>query len=166
MNETAQNFPKARERLEDLKRNGGKAAMKPRERISRSKVGKQNEGECAVMWRHTLTRMVDWQTWDRIMTYGYEEMGLQKYHWMGERKGNIRGMDGANMKEWRKGWSRFMRTFFALAFWQQWAFWDIHYVLFLFLICSAGMDRYGVSCLLLLYGGKKRHASILVQGHR
>lgn len=46
---TAQNFPKARERLEDLKKNGGKGAMKTRERISRSKVGKQNEGECAVM---------------------------------------------------------------------------------------------------------------------
>jgi hypothetical protein len=46
---SAQNFPKARERLEDLKRNGGKSTMKSRERISRSKVGKQNEGECAVM---------------------------------------------------------------------------------------------------------------------
>jgi TPR repeat protein len=45
----AQNFPKARERLEDLKKNGGKGSGKPRERISRSKVGKQNEGECAVM---------------------------------------------------------------------------------------------------------------------
>ncbi len=44
----AQNFPKARERLEDLKRGGGKAGPK-RERISRSKVGKQNEGECSVM---------------------------------------------------------------------------------------------------------------------
>ena len=46
---SAQNFPKARERLEDLKKNGGKGGMKARERISRSKVGKQNEGECAVM---------------------------------------------------------------------------------------------------------------------
>ncbi|KAJ5053710.1 uncharacterized protein L3040_000001 [Drepanopeziza brunnea f. sp. 'multigermtubi'] len=45
----AQNFPKARERLEDLKRGGGKAGPTSRERISRSKVGKQNEGECAVM---------------------------------------------------------------------------------------------------------------------
>ncbi|KAF8864668.1 hypothetical protein BDZ45DRAFT_737234 [Acephala macrosclerotiorum] len=44
----AQNFPKARERLEDLKRGGAKAGPK-RERISRSKVGKQNEGECSVM---------------------------------------------------------------------------------------------------------------------
>ena len=46
---TAQNFPKARERLEDLKRNGGKGGMKARERISRSKVGKQQEGECVLM---------------------------------------------------------------------------------------------------------------------
>ncbi|CZT50926.1 related to protoplast regeneration and killer toxin resistance protein [Rhynchosporium secalis] len=45
----AQNFPKARERLEDLKRGGGKAGMKARERISRSKVGKHNEGECSIM---------------------------------------------------------------------------------------------------------------------
>lgn len=45
----AQNFPKARERLEDLKRGGSKAGPKARERISRSKVGKQNEGECSVM---------------------------------------------------------------------------------------------------------------------
>jgi hypothetical protein len=45
----AQNFPKARERLEDLKKGGGKAGLKSRERISRSKVGKQNEGECSVM---------------------------------------------------------------------------------------------------------------------
>ncbi|KAF4628373.1 hypothetical protein G7Y89_g9778 [Cudoniella acicularis] len=45
----AQNFPKARERLEDLKRGGKNGALKARERISRSKVGKQNEGECAVM---------------------------------------------------------------------------------------------------------------------
>ncbi|KAE9380079.1 hypothetical protein N431DRAFT_324302 [Stipitochalara longipes BDJ] len=45
----AQNFPKARERLEDLKKGGSKAGLKARERISRSKVGKQNEGECAVM---------------------------------------------------------------------------------------------------------------------
>lgn len=45
----AQNFPKAREKLEDLKRNGNKATNRPRERISRSKVGQQNEGECTVM---------------------------------------------------------------------------------------------------------------------
>ncbi|KAH8654599.1 hypothetical protein BGZ60DRAFT_435723 [Tricladium varicosporioides] len=45
----AQNFPKARERLEDLKRGGKNGALKARERISRSKVGKQNEGECVVM---------------------------------------------------------------------------------------------------------------------
>jgi TPR repeat protein len=45
----AQNFPKARERLEDLKKGGSKPALKSRERISRSKVGKQNEGECSVM---------------------------------------------------------------------------------------------------------------------
>jgi len=45
----AQNFPKARERLEDLKKGGSKASLKSRERISRSKVGKQNEGECSVM---------------------------------------------------------------------------------------------------------------------
>ncbi|ELR07057.1 hypothetical protein GMDG_08234 [Pseudogymnoascus destructans 20631-21] len=44
----AQNFPQARERLEELKRSGGKG-LPNRERISRSKVGKQNEGECAVM---------------------------------------------------------------------------------------------------------------------
>lgn len=39
----AQNFPKARDRLEELKRGGGKAVLRSRERISRSKVGKQNE---------------------------------------------------------------------------------------------------------------------------
>ncbi|EHL00984.1 putative Chitin synthase regulatory factor 3 [Glarea lozoyensis 74030] len=42
----AQNFPKARERLEDLKRGGSKGAAKQRERISRSQ---QKDGECAVM---------------------------------------------------------------------------------------------------------------------
>lgn len=46
---SAQNFPKARERLEDLKRGGSKPQLKSRERHSRSKVGKQNEGECSVM---------------------------------------------------------------------------------------------------------------------
>jgi len=45
----AQNFPKARERLEDLKKGGSKPQLKSRERISRSKVGKHNEGECTVM---------------------------------------------------------------------------------------------------------------------
>jgi TPR repeat protein len=45
----AQNFPKARERLEDLKRGGPKGQLRSRERVSRSKIGKQNEGECAVM---------------------------------------------------------------------------------------------------------------------
>ncbi|CAJ2504546.1 Uu.00g119400.m01.CDS01 [Anthostomella pinea] len=44
----AQDFPKARERLEDLKRSG-KSGPRPRERISRSKIGKQQEGECSVM---------------------------------------------------------------------------------------------------------------------
>ncbi len=43
----AQNFPKARERLDDLMR--GDAKQQTRERISRSKVGKQHEGECLVM---------------------------------------------------------------------------------------------------------------------
>lgn len=47
---TAQNFPKARERLEDLKRTGGKnTGPRARERISRSKMDKQQEGECSVM---------------------------------------------------------------------------------------------------------------------
>ncbi|KAL1876415.1 hypothetical protein VTK73DRAFT_9354 [Phialemonium thermophilum] len=44
----AQDFPKARERLEDLKRSG-KSGPRQRERISRSKIGKQQEGECSVM---------------------------------------------------------------------------------------------------------------------
>ncbi|OLN86080.1 Chitin synthase regulatory factor 3 [Colletotrichum chlorophyti] len=44
----AQDFPKARERLEDLKR-AGKGGPRQRERISRSKIGKQQEGECSVM---------------------------------------------------------------------------------------------------------------------
>lgn len=42
----AQDFPKARERLEDLKRSG-KEKARPRERISRSQ--KQQEGDCVVM---------------------------------------------------------------------------------------------------------------------
>ncbi|KAI0972077.1 hypothetical protein F4678DRAFT_67784 [Xylaria arbuscula] len=45
----AQDFPKARERLEDLKRSG-RNAPRQRERITRSKIGgKQQEGECTVM---------------------------------------------------------------------------------------------------------------------
>ncbi|KAL2158402.1 hypothetical protein VTH06DRAFT_4450 [Thermothelomyces fergusii] len=44
----AQDFPKARERLEELKRSG-KTGPRNRERISRSKIGKQQEGECSVM---------------------------------------------------------------------------------------------------------------------
>ncbi|CAK7207504.1 hypothetical protein SEUCBS139899_010314 [Sporothrix eucalyptigena] len=44
----AQDFPKARERLEDLKRSG-KTGPRQRERISRSKIGRQQEGECSVM---------------------------------------------------------------------------------------------------------------------
>ncbi|KAK4673720.1 hypothetical protein QC763_114450 [Podospora pseudopauciseta] len=45
----AQDFPKARQRLEDLKRSGKNSQPRARERISRSKVGKQQEGECLVM---------------------------------------------------------------------------------------------------------------------
>ncbi|KAI0838164.1 HCP-like protein [Hypoxylon sp. FL0890] len=44
----SQDFPKARERLEDLKRSG-RNGPRQRERISRSKIGKQQEGECSVM---------------------------------------------------------------------------------------------------------------------
>ncbi|KAI9831523.1 MAG: hypothetical protein M1826_003413 [Phylliscum demangeonii] len=43
----AQNFPNARERLHDFQKGG--ATVQSRERISRSKVGKQHEGECCVM---------------------------------------------------------------------------------------------------------------------
>jgi hypothetical protein len=46
---TAQDFPKARERLEDLKRSGKNSGPRARERISRSKMTKQQEGECSVM---------------------------------------------------------------------------------------------------------------------
>ncbi len=42
----AQNYPKARDRLEDLKKGGGKMQKK---RVSRSNVNRQSEGECAVM---------------------------------------------------------------------------------------------------------------------
>lgn len=44
----AQDFPKARERLEDLKR-AGKNGTRQRERISRSKIEKQQEGDCTIM---------------------------------------------------------------------------------------------------------------------
>ncbi|EOO01702.1 putative activator of c kinase protein 1 protein [Phaeoacremonium minimum UCRPA7] len=44
----AQDFPKARERLEELKRSG-KSGPRQRERISRSKMGKQQGEECVVM---------------------------------------------------------------------------------------------------------------------
>lgn len=42
----SQNFPKARERLEDLRRGGAKMQ---KTRVSRSKMNKQSEGECIVM---------------------------------------------------------------------------------------------------------------------
>ncbi|KAL8654291.1 MAG: hypothetical protein Q9226_003491 [Calogaya cf. arnoldii] len=42
----SQNFPKARERLEDLRRGGAKMQ---KTRVSRSKINKQSEGECIVM---------------------------------------------------------------------------------------------------------------------
>lgn len=46
----AQNFPKAREKLEELKRTGGRQSNKGRERISRSKGANQkNNEECSVM---------------------------------------------------------------------------------------------------------------------
>ncbi|KAH7019977.1 hypothetical protein EDB80DRAFT_820634 [Ilyonectria destructans] len=44
----AQDFPKARERLEDLKR-AGKGGQRQRERISRSKIERQQEGDCTIM---------------------------------------------------------------------------------------------------------------------
>lgn len=44
----AQDLTKARERLEDLKKSG-KSGPRQRERISRSKMQKQQEGECSVM---------------------------------------------------------------------------------------------------------------------
>jgi len=44
---TAQNFPKARERLEELKKGGSKMQ---KTRVSRSTVSKQqNDGDCIVM---------------------------------------------------------------------------------------------------------------------
>ncbi|KAJ4263979.1 hypothetical protein NW762_006017 [Fusarium torreyae] len=45
----AQDFPKARERLEDLKRGAGKNGARQRERISRSKMDRQQEGDCVLM---------------------------------------------------------------------------------------------------------------------
>ena len=42
----AQNFPKARDRLEDLRKGGAKME---KSRVSRSAVNKQTEGECVVM---------------------------------------------------------------------------------------------------------------------
>ncbi|PHH64060.1 hypothetical protein CDD81_5053 [Ophiocordyceps australis] len=45
----AQDFPKARERLEDLKRAGKNGRPRQRERISRSRIEKQQEGECSIM---------------------------------------------------------------------------------------------------------------------
>ncbi|CAK7566812.1 MAG: hypothetical protein SEPTF4163_004765 [Sporothrix epigloea] len=44
----AQDLPKARERLEDLKRSG-KTGPRQRERFSRSKMARQQEGECLLM---------------------------------------------------------------------------------------------------------------------
>lgn len=43
--EIAQGYPKARERLEDLKKGG----RMQRTRLSRSTVNRQNEGDCVVM---------------------------------------------------------------------------------------------------------------------
>ncbi|KAJ6444125.1 chitin synthase activator (Chs3) [Purpureocillium lavendulum] len=45
----AQDFPKARDRLEDLKRAGKNGHPRQRERISRSRIEKQQDGECTVM---------------------------------------------------------------------------------------------------------------------
>ncbi|KAK0390923.1 hypothetical protein NLU13_0426 [Sarocladium strictum] len=45
----AQDFPKARERLEDLKRTKTGSGPRARERISRSRIEKQQDGECSVM---------------------------------------------------------------------------------------------------------------------
>lgn len=42
----AQGFPKARERLEDLKRGGGRMQ---KTRLSRSAVNKQSDGDCVLM---------------------------------------------------------------------------------------------------------------------
>lgn len=45
----AQDFPKARERLEDLKRMGKNAMPRQRERFSRSRMDRQQEGDCVIM---------------------------------------------------------------------------------------------------------------------
>ncbi|KAJ2902780.1 chitin synthase activator [Zalerion maritima] len=45
----AQDFIKARERLEDIKRAGKNGGPRQRERITRSKIGRQQENECVVM---------------------------------------------------------------------------------------------------------------------
>ncbi|KJK75700.1 hypothetical protein H634G_09064 [Metarhizium anisopliae BRIP 53293] len=46
----AQDFPKARDRLEDLKRAGKGGPVRPRERLSRSRIEKERQdGECTVM---------------------------------------------------------------------------------------------------------------------
>ncbi|PSR85737.1 hypothetical protein BD289DRAFT_453134 [Coniella lustricola] len=45
----AQDFPKARERLEELKRSGKNGGLRQRERIIRSKAVGQAEGDCSVM---------------------------------------------------------------------------------------------------------------------
>lgn len=42
----AQNFPKAKERLEDLRKGGAKMQ---KSRVSRSAIRKQSEGECSIM---------------------------------------------------------------------------------------------------------------------
>lgn len=46
---TAQEFPKARDRLEDLKRVGKSGPARPRERISRSRIERQQDGDCTIM---------------------------------------------------------------------------------------------------------------------
>lgn len=45
----AQDFPKARDRLEDLKRTRTGSGPRARERISRSRIEKQQEGDCSIM---------------------------------------------------------------------------------------------------------------------
>ncbi|KAM3541707.1 hypothetical protein ARSEF1564_005396 [Beauveria bassiana] len=45
----AQEFPKARERLEELKKVGKAGPPRPRERISRSRIERQQEGDCTIM---------------------------------------------------------------------------------------------------------------------
>lgn len=45
----AQEFPKARDRLEDLKRVGKSGPARPRERISRSRIERQQDGDCTIM---------------------------------------------------------------------------------------------------------------------